>query len=235
MVLDWWRLLTWGHICSIFPGEEPKSRRRVKVRRKGCRVKRMFLDKTDWQEREKVERVGFNSPIPLPVSNSVSKEKTQQLEKWWYPWTWVSAGILQPIPQGYQRMTTLHVINAWELFSFLVYYQHNSSDDDNKFISKDEFTSKNPLNLQANIHLRITHHCLLPSSLWSLAVKDAAASQQRFQDDNIALFLTTGYHECVWLINRDTMLISCFSPNTPEEVRIQSQGPNDKQHHNLTA
>lgn len=53
----------------------------VKVGRKGRRVKRMVLDKADWQDREKVERVGFNSPIPLPIPNSVSKERTQQLEK----------------------------------------------------------------------------------------------------------------------------------------------------------
>lgn len=53
----------------------------VKVGRKAYRVKRMFLDKTDWQDREKVERVGFNSPIPLPIPNSTSKKRTQQLEE----------------------------------------------------------------------------------------------------------------------------------------------------------
>lgn len=151
----------------------------VKVWREGYRVKRTSLDKTDQQDRLNVACVVFNSPIPLPIANSVFRERTQQLEKWWHPWIWVSAGILPPVPQGYQRMTTLHAVNTWELFSFLFYYHlHSSSNDDNRFISTDEFTSKNPLNLQAKIHTHVqfTNHCLLPSSLWFLADRDASAS-----------------------------------------------------------
>lgn len=173
-----------------------------------------------------MECVVFNFPIPLPIPNSVFRERTQQLEKWWHPWIWVSAGILPPAPQTYQRMTTLHVVNSWESCSHSYFI----------FIitAAAMMTSSFPqMSLQVKIHetcrqiyacmysLLIIVSCLHPCGSWLSKVLLHHCSDSKILTP--PCFHHSGTMSvCVWLMNRDTLLILCSSPNTPErsEKRI---------------